>query len=679
MKKNLLLLISIILLITVALASCEKKCEHTFSDKWNSDAENHWHPATCEHAETERGNLAPHADANEDGICDVCEYEVGHNHTYESGWSITDTHHWKTATCTHTDKKQDYSTHSDEDINGICDVCSGHVHKTNAAGYCVYDDCGKKVKEIDETSLDALVNAVVDQHKLVNGGNIDYNFTGRSNTSSDFETLRKELVSYVFGKDNYTYTKVTTNVTNGGNEASGIFESWHQLMNNEETFGVVSVDGGDLTLDISEPAKLNGYYIALSTLAGDYGVEATLYALYEAAIADTTDELIVTPDTAENKVMFKYSYKTVFINENKISVGDENTPAGSIVYNVNYFDVEVTFTYSDEYALTGLMIAVDCYTNDPGTADGVGFLYDDVDIQYDPETGDVTFIEYVKVKNENTAEGQPEYIWVAQPTDIRTPDTYIINVTQTVGERSEENPNSQSKFIPESFDLFLKMDENTGALSDKYDGGIIKIDVRGGVHIYVGNYSPAGTSLHFVEDKISIKVFKNNEELGNLSDYMNDTIYAEFTFAGEQREFLLVPKMDGVYRLEVYFMGNKTHEVTIHAGVVDEEFIELKDNEFAVKVTEAYTWSGEVSFTASEAGKYYFNLPAGVGFVDADAYDAAEETPDTGDSPEPYFDYNDRGKENGGSFSLELEAGQTVRFYVNAKKPGTYVIAYVLF
>jgi hypothetical protein len=663
----------IIAVVLIIVLSGNKACEHTFSDKWYSDATNHWHPATCEHAETAKGDLAPHVDADEDGICDVCEYEVGHKHSYQSDWIITDTHHWQKATCTHTNEKNNYSTHSDENIDGVCDVCSGHVHKINAAGYCVHEGCGEKFGEVDETSLDALVKAVVEQNWLINGGNIDYTFTGRSNTGIDFQSARNEKVSYLFGKDNYTYTHVTTHSLNSENKASGTLETWHQFMNANETFGVVSVDGGTPTLDISESAKLNGYYIALSNLAGDYGVEATLYALYEAAIADTTDELVVTPDNAENKVSFKYSYKTAFVNESNVSGAQGEALEDGKVYNVSYFEVEVIFTYSDDFALTSLNIVVDCYTNDPGsvTIDGeTVLLYDDVDIQYNPETGDITFVEYVRDEN-----GGGTFV----PTEKRTPDTYVINVTQTVGKRTEENPNPQSKFVPDSFDLFLTIDEKTGELSDKYDGGVIKADIREGIHIFVGNYSPKGTPLHFAQDLVSIKLFRNNEEIGDFEDYTNKIAYLTFTLAGEQREFLFVPKADGTYVIQIYFMGNKTDEITVHVGLVDDGNIELEENEFAAKVYESYEWSNEVTFTAAETGKYWFTVPAGVGIVDADAYDAAEKTSDTGDSPKPYIDYNMPGKENGGTFGIELKAGQTIRFYANAAKRGFYIIDYYRF
>lgn len=706
MKKKLILFICIISLIVVALASCEKKCEHTFSEKWYSDATQHWHPATCEHAETERADLASHVDADEDGLCDVCEYDVKHTHTYKNDWTITETHHWKDATCSHSDMKDSYSAHSDEDLNGACDVCSGHVHSVNGAGYCKYSDCGQKVRDIDETSLDDLVAAVFEQKKLVNGGNIDYSFTGRSSTSSDFEVLRNELVTYVFGKDNYTHSHVTTNVNNGGVEESGTLESWHQLMGGDQVFGVVSQDDEPLVLDISDAGKLNGYYIALSTLAGDYGVEATLYALYEAAISETTNELTVIPDTAANKVTFKYNYKTVIINESKIAVGDETTPAGSMVYNVNQFEVEVTFTYSDDFALTSLMIAVDCYTNDPGTADGVGFLYDDVDISYDPETDTVTFVKYDRERGEYlvvhkaTDENGETYYYVEEEkfneetqsyektgeiivVDAPTPDTYIINVTQTVGDRTEENPNSQSKFVPEHFDLFSKMNED-GTLENQYKGSIIQAKVRQSVYLYVGNCTPSGTSIHFTHQMVSMKVFRNGVEIQNFDAYDNEQVYAVFTFSGEQRMFMFIPKMDGLFKFEIYLGDKELYEIEVSVGVVDDEYFELEDNEFLVKVTESYTWGNEVTFTATEAGKYYFNVPAGIGFMDADKYDKYTEEVENNNSlqeipaPDAYFDFQVSDKEDGRSFYVVLEEGQSIRFYVIGKTVGSYVISYYI-
>lgn len=662
MKKNLALILCIAVLALVCLASCQEDCEHTFSEEWYGDETNHWHPATCEHAETERGDFGPHADADEDSTCDVCGATVEHKHTFEDAWQNDENHHWKNATCSHTEEKGEYANHSDEDENGVCEICESHVHKVNAAGYCDHADCGKHVRDIDETKLEELVPAVFVQKFLVNGGSIDYDFTGRSNVSPSYGVKRNEKVSYTFGKDNYTHINVETNVLNGDTEASGTLETWHQLSGAEEAFGLYSENGGALSLDIAEAAKLNGYYIALSTLAGDYGVEATLYALYEAAISETTTDLVVTTDTVDNKVTFAYDYNTIFINETDIAVGDMD-----VVYNANYFEVEVTFTYTDDYALTSLMIAVDCYTNDPGTSQTEGFLYDDVDIEYNPETGEFTFVKY------NHETGKYE------PTDSATPDTYVINVTQTVGDRTEENPNPKEKFVPQGFDLYLNRSDEDGTLSNKLKGDI-SVTAGDIVNFYVGDCTPEGTSIHFVADLISFKLYKDGALIENPEDYLNTTAVAMFTFSGSQRSFFVVPKVDGTYKFEIYLGDKLIKSVNIYAGVVKVEDIVTKDNEFAVVITESYEWSNEVTFTATESGTYYFNLPAGVGMIDADGYDAADLTPETDDGPLPYFDYNNAKNENGeyipGSFSLELEAGQSIRFYVNAVKKGAVIISF---
>ena len=649
MKRNLLFLLCILAVVATCLASCSKEEHtHTFSSDWETDATNHWHAATCEHGEN-KDSLAAHVDSNEDGVCDVCAYETGHIHTYESNWTYDETNHWKQATCAHTSEKGEISLHSDEDVNGSCDVCQGHVHNVNATGYCTFADCGKKIHDVDETDLTALVNAVVLQKHLVNGGTISYDFYGPSNTSPEYEANKLDLVNYIFGKDNYTYVKVETTSDNSGVSGNGYYETWHQLIAPEETFGVVSEDGGNIVLDMSNPSKLQGYYIALSTLAGDYGAEETLYALYEAAIGDIIGELEVYPNADANKITFKYNFKTVFVNSSDVTTGDGER---DVVHNVNYFEVEVTFAYSDEFALTGFEIIVYSYTNDPGTADGYGFLEPDVDLDYDPDSDTFTLRENA------------------------LPNVYTIILTQTVGERTEENPYPQSKFVPNDFDLFLGYDSETGELSDQITSNSIMSNVKEFVRLYVGNCTPEGTSLHFVHDIVSYKLYKDGVEVENPDDYANQICVAMFTFSGEQRSFFIYPKEDGAYKLVVYIGDRTVKEMTILVGSVSDENLNLSENEFAARVEDTYSWTNEVTFTATEAGTYYFNLPAGVGFVNADAYDAAEETPATDDSPAPYFDFQQAGKENGGSFSLTLAEGETIRFYVSGANRGTYVISY---
>ena len=55
---------------------CDDKGEHvhTYATVWSSDKDGHWHESTCGHEPEAKQN---HADADENGKCDVCDYDMG--------------------------------------------------------------------------------------------------------------------------------------------------------------------------------------------------------------------------------------------------------------------------------------------------------------------------------------------------------------------------------------------------------------------------------------------------------------------------------------------------------------------------------------------------------------------------------------------------------------------------
>lgn len=95
MKKRIFALLSVGLAFTVCLAGCDKteptpeEHTHTFSQEWTTDAENHWHAATCDHADQQSGKAAHNLEIIEDVNntvtcvsagkahvkCTVCGYE----------------------------------------------------------------------------------------------------------------------------------------------------------------------------------------------------------------------------------------------------------------------------------------------------------------------------------------------------------------------------------------------------------------------------------------------------------------------------------------------------------------------------------------------------------------------------------------------------------------------------
>ena len=103
---------------------------HTFAEEWTSDANEHWHAATCEHAEEVSGKTAhtfgewtvtKAATCTEKGsrkhTCSVCKYEATEDisakgHAYSENWTSDETYHWHSATCGHTTEVSGKAEHS---------------------------------------------------------------------------------------------------------------------------------------------------------------------------------------------------------------------------------------------------------------------------------------------------------------------------------------------------------------------------------------------------------------------------------------------------------------------------------------------------------------------------------------------------------------------------------------
>ena len=166
-KRNLLLLVCILLIAVMAFVSCgEEPHQHSFdTSKYVSDATGHWYAATCEHTD-EKVNVAAHTDANKDGVCDVCAF-VSCTHTYdEQTWASDASNHWHAASCGCSVTK-DSAAHTDTDKNGLCDVCqyvvcahtkaetwsqseTKHWHACTACGECLEECPMGAIEDIEE-------------------------------------------------------------------------------------------------------------------------------------------------------------------------------------------------------------------------------------------------------------------------------------------------------------------------------------------------------------------------------------------------------------------------------------------------------------------------------------------------------------------------------------------------
>ncbi len=441
MKNKLIILLCLAILAMAAFASCtpddtaDAECQHPVSEEWSKSETHHWHAATCEHGE-QRSDYGKHADADEDGICDACAYEVGHEHTYTTKWLSDINNHWKAATCTHKNEVSGFALHFDENSDGDCDACYAHVHVVNAAGKC--ELCDTQVKPVDTSDLSSVILAITGGYSKVNGGKITTAFAGRYANSSHY-TNTLQITDYLLG-NNSIYYKILSNADVKSQNSNGeeyetsitdLLEKWQGIEEDGSVFGAyretINNVAGNLCVDPgANEDTVYGNYYSVSTLANGYGAEGILVALYEQSQKETAKNFVVVHEEGTNT--YKFSFDAAIVQSTETTIG--------IVINANYFEVDVELAYDDNYSLTYLKIVCDCYTSDAGskevtnpeTGDKETVLDEaNVDLTYNAETGEVTL----------------------KPNALA--DTYTITVEQTVGERTFVNEYNKAYFAPKGF------------------------------------------------------------------------------------------------------------------------------------------------------------------------------------------------------------------------------------
>ncbi len=617
MMKKLFFLICIISLAITALASCGQECEHPVSEDWTSDAGYHWHATTCEHGEFRQG-YAAHADADEDGKCDVCAYEVGHEHTFKSEWTSDEDKHWKDATCSHTSEKAEESLHIDDDQNGECDACAAHVHILDGAGFC--SGCNKEIIPVDEYDIGSVISASTARtHNIVSGKLNDYAISRWNDESKNLEL--EQTVEFWIGT-NGTYRKWTYDeVDDDGNKTgkTEILEQWLEIVNGGEVEGIdaKSVDG---VYKFAQPgtfsqSDLMGYYYTVSTLADGYGASELLFNLYNAYLDYHTEDAVIVHDDENNK--YDFSFKALVVHEVNIVIGDIG-----LAYNVNYYEVSLSFTYADDYTLTSLDVTCNAWTNDAGNGDPIDFTYT-------PENG----LEW---------------------KDDAIADSYVLSVTQTVGTRGEVELNDGSEFTPTSFELYA--DEACTTVAP----GTLNIDVSETLTRLYVTVSPEGKFISFLKnDFISTVTDKDgNPVTGLMAVLVGDTVQ-------------ILPAKGGEYVVTLSALGvTKIINVNVTAPEVKGA------NKLTLEVLDSYSWSNDWSteeypdgicyeFVATAFGEYTFYLPANFGMW---VKNESEPTVD------PFYPYYNTSEEH--SVTVTLLPNQVYRFYFGARAVGVYEIGY---
>lgn len=529
-------------------------CDHTYSDAWASSFAEHWHRATCEHTDLKSG-VASHIDSDEDGLCDVCSYEVGHTHTFTDFWSHDETHHWRAATCSHASAKTSLGEHIDTDSDGACDFCAIHMHVVNGFGVCTA--CGKKLFDTDITSIADAIDVALSTTARVYGGRVEYENVctelkrDKLNTDSIVPVLstQQRQILYTMGVSS-AYYKVTSKAINDGIVRSSVQESWYQGITEDSVFGVYSTNSGPLMLDAATPLNLIGYNFVVSSIANARGTENLLYTLYR--MSQSASAYDYSCDYEEGIYSFSFSYLVL------------NTGTGADV-RADYYELAVSFRLSENGVLTELDVRCDCYTN--------SLYYDD------PTENDL---------NNDYTFDQSTYKIMMKDTAI--PDTYTYSIVQYEGRRTYVSAHPKSEFIPEDFKLYLDPE-----FSEETDGKV-SATVGKGVRVYLGAFIPTGTSVSYLSDGFTAVC-----DSPNVICSVNAISSSVLVFAKEA----------GTYTVRI-IAGDVVKEIIVEVISPIGQDAEPPENSVVVYITDNNAWVDRAVFTATADGDYTFTIAPGV-------------------------------------------------------------------
>lgn len=634
---------------------------HTYKTdaEWSKDASGHWYDPTCECADAPRRKLQ-HVDDNKDAICDVCKFVYDHEHTYSEDWTVDCTNHWHAADCGCIIAGADVAKHADTNNDGVCDVCkyvindlhkhifatewSGdaeyhwhaalceHVgeiadkaaHVVNDAGFCTV--CDAKIRDVDKTSIAAiLAAAIANNYKVIDGNvtleEIVYNGSEKNNTLTLLDAGTTDYYFVLGNGQSYVFTKSFDK--NGKYEGGD--QQWFETLANGDIFGVEMVHGSyELNPIDGIPEKLSGYnYTPGSILQAGYDdtstLAQTLYAFYDIMtkgvnVSDAKSNY----DAETGKYSFSFTYFTV----------NETTSQGVVTdTQLALYETEIEFTVDSNFVIDLAEFQVKVYNYYNGGAD-------ENDLTYDAETNTMT------------------------KTDSANPSYYIYTVNQHSGERTFTTPYPKASLMPTGFNFYYITDFDFPSSTEFVINSeeLIKdsLTVAQGEYVYfhLGDPVPSNTSFDFIStDNFEFSFVNNDSNSTARAWYMDPGSVDEMLNGYSQYISCLKLKMrdPGEYTMTVKF-GDlvKTFTLTIEGEKAPE--ISGDADSISVLLTNFNAYDDEkqtYTYTATAEGNYTFTVPAGLG-VRIDGEDA------------PRVDLY---AENGGTFTVGLNAGDTVKLY----------------
>ncbi len=504
-KKSLMLLLSIPFVFALGgIAACEEEevvCDHTYADELSSDEDYHWYAATCDHTDL-RGDAEPHKDKDNDGVCDVCEYDADHEHTYEETLTSNETQHWYAAKCTHSVKK-DAEDHDFDEV-GICKDCgysedAGHQHtfknvySTSATQHWFDSKCDHPSVVVKENHVDEDNNNVCDvcgyntydlstviatATSAASAAKVSSTELNYSNPYDYCEISEDERYAYdyaytfTYGVENYAKKEMVKSYTSATYDY-GIWDyvyntvevskenTYYSMVDEDNIFALVEDFGEDLTVAGDDTLERDKYAVvseivgpqfSVSILSDNaYGVENMLAELYSTAMTSNLVFNYANGENVEDDITY-YWINFLYITESGYG-----------------YDYQIEFSLED-----GVINKLSMVIGEYGESDLVA--------NYDYETKEMEYLlkDYATPFQETTYE-----------------------VTQTIGERTA--------VVPDDYDM-----DNYLLTSFKISDGTNEYENGATVTTTTGSELTFSISGDGVTDKVA---FNNVTFSGNLPGY----------------------------------------------------------------------------------------------------------------------------------------------------------------
>ena len=692
---------------------------HTYASTLSSDATGHWYAATCECDDAGTKDFAAHVDltgglnGGKDGKCDTCAYVIC-AHTYATEWSTDATNHWHAVTCGCDVAVADKAAHTYTEDGCVCGYMQtldlteavynipvnfteisdnggwwsavapvtftvavpGTYALVNDAYIKFYadeasagDDYAMDITTVTTTEAGESVTVYAYKEFWTNpGSSASYNLAVYA-TSIDVTVVRGAAVlnrgvNYTVNwtapaAGNYYITDLELPVTWGNWEDNEFFILNATEAGQEFSFAV-NYYGDDFGEEGADTFTLNWFIQPYTVEELTLGVAKELTvvlgapnALTFTAPANGTYRLVSDNADAIFGAWVVSEYASAMgwsdVNDVEITLLAGETFTFYVAVNEAIEDVTVTVTGTLEEELESLVVGTEktlTFADADAAFDGAYYVvaateagwykvvadglyvvddsYDDFDVFVYLDAGEIVIVNVYYY--DDTVEYDPA-------------SSYTVSLAYSAEEPTPEV----------TYDTELRI--------DWYSYVLVEAEGTTAVTLTITSAGTYVISVETLNGQLADRTGTNIATAGqNITVVISEQDLTDF--GGEMIIPYFVSTTDGVGGVVDIYVAKQAEEEE------EEDYGEhVKD--IVVTTTDTYCFVDEYTFTAIVAGDYTFLIPAGLGMIDADAFDADPWT-------QPIADWYMN--ENGEAYTITLDAGESFRFYFGAIEKATFTI-----